>query len=145
MAHFKKITCRHVKAEIRKNDARCHCKRRSTNAALRVVQKYDLFLTCPTRKTFLPLLPFLFKNGPFPASFCYLHSFHIPIQMTNIQFEQYKLEKHRWCAWDPNPGWQDGRRRRIHGATAVPQLVLFWIEETAWDMGHQDGRRRRIH
>ena len=34
------------------------------------------------------------KNGPIPASFCiYFRSFHIPIQMTNIQFEQYKLKK----------------------------------------------------
>ena len=30
--------------------------------------------------------------------------------------------KHRWCAWDPNPGWQDGRRKRIHWAMAAPQV-----------------------
>ena len=35
----------------------------------------------------------LFKNGPMPASFVYFRSFHISIQMTNIQFEQYKLKK----------------------------------------------------
>ena len=32
---------------------------------------------------------------------------------------QYKLKKHRWCAWDSNPGLQDGRRRRNHGAMAA--------------------------
>ena len=27
-------------------------------------------------------------------------------------------KKHRWCAWDSNPGLQDGRHRRNHGAIA---------------------------
>ena len=31
-----------------------------------------------------------------------------------------KWKKRRWCAWDLNPGWQDGRRERIHWATAAP-------------------------
>ena len=26
-------------------------------------------------------------------------------------------KKHRWCAWDSNPGWQDGRIEQIHWAT----------------------------
>ena len=47
--------------------------------------------------------------------FVYFRSFHIPIQMTNINWK-----KHRWCAWDSNPGQQDGRRRRIHWAIAAP-------------------------
>ena len=46
--------------------------------------------------------------------FVYFRSFHIRIQLTKIQFELYKLKKHRWYAWDSNPGWQDGRRRQIH-------------------------------
>ena len=46
--------------------------------------------------------------------FVYFRFFHIPIQMTNIQFEQYKFKKCRCCAWDPNLWWQDGRRRRTH-------------------------------
>ena len=29
--------------------------------------------------------------------------------------------KRRWCAWDSNPGQQDGSRRRIHWAMAAPQ------------------------
>ena len=28
-------------------------------------------------------------------------------------------KKHRWCAWDSNPGPQDGRRRRNHVAVAA--------------------------
>ena len=40
--------------------------------------------------------------------------FTVPIQMTIVQFEQYKLKKHRWCDWDSNPGQQNGRRRQIH-------------------------------
>ena len=33
--------------------------------------------------------------------------------------ETYYL-KRRWCACDSNPGWQDGRRRRIHWDMASP-------------------------
>ena len=33
-------------------------------------------------------------------------------------------KKRRWCAWDSNPGWQDGRRERIHWATAAPQIFI---------------------
>ena len=33
--------------------------------------------------------------------------------------------KHRWCAWDLNPGWQDGRRRRIHWAMAAPHSINY--------------------
>ena len=32
-------------------------------------------------------------------------------------------KKHRWCAWDSNPGPQDGRRRRNHGAMAATQKI----------------------
>ena len=31
----------------------------------------------------------------------------------------YQWLKHRWCAWDSNPGKQDGRRRWIHWAKAA--------------------------
>ena len=41
--------------------------------------------------------------------------------MTNIgNTIDYKWKKQRWCAWDPNPGLQDGRFRRIHWAMVVP-------------------------
>ena len=39
---------------------------------------------------------------------------------------QFKLIKHRHCAWDSNPGWQDGRCRQIHSATAVPQTIILF-------------------
>ena len=54
----------------------------------------------------------VFSKGPILASFC-LFSF----------FSHYNFntnwKKHRWCAWDSNPGPQDGRRRRNHGAMAA--------------------------
>ena len=31
----------------------------------------------------------------------------------------------RWCAWDSNPGWQNGRRRQIHWAMAAPFVIVF--------------------
>ena len=39
------------------------------------------------------VLFFLKKMGQSRPLFVYFRSFHIPIQMTNIQFEQYKLKK----------------------------------------------------
>ena len=33
-------------------------------------------------------------------------------------------KKHRWCAWDSNPGWQDGRRERTHWATLLAKILL---------------------
>ena len=33
-----------------------------------------------------------------------------------------KWKKHRWCAWDSNPGRQDGRHRQIHWAMAAPEI-----------------------
>ena len=36
---------------------------------------------------------FFKKMGQSRPLFVYFRSFHIPIQMTNIQFEQYKLKK----------------------------------------------------
>ena len=56
---------------------------------------------------------FFFKNGPIPASFS------VYFRLFNML--QFKLKKRRWCAWESNPGRQDGRRERIHWATAAPQ------------------------
>ena len=39
---------------------------------------------------------------------------------------QFKLIKHRHCAWDSNPGRQDGTCRQIHSATAVPQTIILF-------------------
>ena len=61
-----------------------------------------------------------FLNGPIPASFC-LFSF---FSHSNSN-DKYKLKKHRWCAWDSNPGRQDGRRRRIHWAMAAPHAGIL--------------------
>ena len=35
-------------------------------------------------------------------------------------------KKHRWCAWDLNPGPQDGSCRRNHGAMAATQCLTFF-------------------
>ena len=34
-------------------------------------------------------------------------------------------------AWDSNPGWQDGRLRRIHWEMAAPQLLNFFTVSAA--------------
>ena len=34
-------------------------------------------------------------------------------------------KKHSWCAWDSNPGPQDGRRRQNHGAMAARVKKMF--------------------
>ena len=36
-------------------------------------------------------------------------------------------KKHRWCAWESNPGRQDGRRKQIHWATAAPRETTFFM------------------
>ena len=39
------------------------------------------------------------------------------------------MKKHRWRAWDSNPGQQDGRRRWFHWAMAAPQrLNIFNVK-----------------
>ena len=73
--------------------------------------------------------------------FVYFRCFHIPIQMTNIQFEQFKLKKRRWCAWDSNPGRHDGRRRRIHWAIAAP-LVYQLLHVRSYQAQRLLGRVR---
>ena len=47
-----------------------------------------------------------------------------------LQF-QYKLKKKlRWCAWELNPGLQDGRRRRNHGAMAATNSCFIQYQFT---------------
>ena len=44
----------------------------------------------------------------------------------SLQFQLYKLKKHRWFAWDSNLGLQDERPRLNHGAmVAARHLALF--------------------
>ena len=58
----------------------------------------------------------VFLNGPIPASFCLFSSFS-KRHKSNINWL-----KRWWCAWDSNPGWQDGRHTRIHWAIAAPWM-----------------------
>ena len=50
----------------------------------------------------------LFQLG----SFCLFSSFSQ--YNDKYKYNRLYMEKHRWCALGLNPGWQDGRRRRIH-------------------------------
>ena len=84
-------------------------------------------------KSLMWTIPMCFfkKMGQFRPLFVYFCTFQIIIQVTNIQFELCKLKKHRWCAWDSNPGQTDGRCRRIHWAMVAPPIcypmkVHFW-------------------
>ena len=47
----------------------------------------------------------------------------------SLQFHQYKLKKHRWCAWDSNPRPQDGRQRLNHGAMAYCYTSPYKVSE----------------
>ena len=64
---------------------------------------------------------FFFKYGPIPASFSFI------FVLFTLQFN-YKLKKHRWSAWDLNPGPQDGRRRQNHGAMAATKKTIFFLK-----------------
>ena len=57
---------------------------------------------------------YFLKMGQSRPLFVYFRCFHIPIQMKNIQFEQYKLKKAKMVCLRLEPGQQDGSRRRIH-------------------------------
>ena len=79
------------------------------------VSKVSTNLSCPLVNSFL----FLKKNGPIPASF--------PVFIF-VFSTRYNLnwKKRRWCAWESNPGQQDGRHERIHWATAAPPCIKFF-------------------
>ena len=62
---------------------------------------------------------FFFKNGPVPASFCLFLIF------SRYNFNNTNWKKCRWCAWDSNPGPQDGRRRWNHGAMAATSKLFI--------------------
>ena len=75
---------------------------------------FSLFFGCFLQLPSMPVLFFL--NGPMPASF--LMFIFVFSKWYNSNLNWKKL---RWCAWDSNPGRQDGRRRQIHWAMAAPQ------------------------
>ena len=58
----------------------------------------------------------LFQKGPMTASFCLFLSCYILLNWW----------KHRWCAWDSNPGWLDGWRRQNHRALAAPPITFLY-------------------
>ena len=66
---------------------------------------------------------FFQKNGPIPAPFCLFLSF------SRYNFNNTNWKKHRWCAWNSNPGPQDGRCRRNHRATATAHMKVFLWDE----------------
>ena len=43
---------------------------------------------------------------------------------SGYNFNNTNWKKCRWCAWDSNPGPQDGRRRRNHGAMVATFLGI---------------------
>ena len=66
------------------------------------------------------------KNGPIPASFCLFSLF------SRNNFINTNWKKRRWSAWESNPGPQNGRRRRNHGAmaaTRTPMESLGWMND----------------
>ena len=42
---------------------------------------------------------------------------------------EFDYKKHRWFAWDSNPGRQDGRRRRIHWAMAASPFCFVYTSK----------------
>ena len=56
---------------------------------------------------------FFKKMGQSRPLFC-LFSF-----FSSYNFNNTNWKKHWWCAWDSNPGLQDGGRRQNHGAMAA--------------------------
>ena len=65
------------------------------------------------RNSMLIFLKNLGQTWPlFPLFSSFYHS--------NINFHNTNRKKRRWCAWDLNPGLQDGRHRRNQGAMAAP-------------------------
>ena len=70
------------------------------------------------------LLFFLKKIGQSRPLFVYFRSFHIPIPITNIQFEQYR-KKHRLCAWDSKYSklWLVGAVAFSSVASSVPTIL----------------------
>ena len=55
-----------------------------------------------------------YLNGPIPAPFCLF------LFLSHYNFNTI-WKKRSWCAWDSNPGQQDGRWRWNHGAMVATQ------------------------
>ena len=60
--------------------------------------------------------------GQYRPLFVYFHSFHIPIQMKNIQFEQYKLKKR--LGLEPRAAeWKVQRNPLSYGGTPAMKIL----------------------
>ena len=62
------------------------------------------------------------QNEPNRASFLFI--FILFTWQIQQKFD-YKWLNHRWCAWDSNPGGQNGRCREIHWAIEAPHILLL--------------------
>ena len=74
-------------------------------------------LNCARIKVWTGLL----KMGQSRPLFVYSHPF------SHYNFNNTNWEMCWWCAWDLNPGPQDGRRRRDHGAMAATPASTILI------------------
>ena len=76
-----------------------------------------------TETVFYPFIQCCLLNGPIPASF----SVYFRLSTCRNLNSNWNWKKCRWCAWDLNPGRQEGRRRQIHWATAAPHLYIIVV------------------
>ena len=72
---------------------------------------------------------FLFlKNGQSRPLFCLFSS-----------FTPYTIRwKHRWYAWDSNPGRQYGRHRQIHSVMVAPRGLFSFLLLSVWFLQMRD-------
>ena len=65
-------------------------------------------------------LRYILKMGEARPLFVYFRSFLTSKGQTNLTI----IDK-RWCAWESNPGQQDGRQRWLHWAMAAPMALRY--------------------
>ena len=74
------------------------------------------------------------KKWPKPGLFLFifvLFTFQFKWPIYNLN--KINSKKHRWCAWDLNPGQQDGRRRQFHWAMTLYQPPFIMVTlSTGW-------------
>ena len=86
-------------------------------------------LLCKSLKAILQLKEAFWKTDQIRPRLIYFCSFHKTKYSPNLIINHKSV---RMCAWDSNPGRQDGRRRRIHLAMAAPQerTLAQWRKKT---------------
>ena len=75
-----------------------------------------------TKKRQKVFFPFL-KMGQSRPLFLFIFVFSTCYNLNS----NLNWKKHRWCAWDLNPGRQDGRRKWIHWAMAAPLYLFIFV------------------